>query len=124
MKKSPNLPPTTNRSLLMTNNVFFSLSKAYKCCCESQQNCCWDSCPTNETVPLPDACGLENIHNPAYHNVHWEDIGDGVYSLKAIKGLPIIHGPTEQGRFGEIVPRTFLIFNGNGSSDSIRGTGP
>ena len=30
-------------------------------------------------------------------------------------------GPTEQGRFGELVRRTFLIFKGNRSSDSIRG---
>ena len=79
-----------NTSFYFRSNNSNFLLKEYKCCCESQEDCCWNSCPANETIQPPDACGLDNIQNPAFHNISWHETEDGTYSVHAIQGL-LIH---------------------------------
>ena len=56
-----------------------------------------------------------------YHQVCYKVLFEYLSNFEKI--MWFIQGPTERGRFGELVCRTFLIFKGNRSSDSIRGNG-
>ena len=43
--------------------------------------------------------------------------------LASLKGMHCcVKGSIEWGTFGELIPGTFLIFNGNRISDTVRGT--